>query len=206
MLIQLAERLRTVFRETDSLVRWGGEEVLVLARETDRREAAELAARVCAAVRDQPFEIGPGETVHVTVSIGFCAFPLDPRHPRLWDWRACLALADSALYATKDQGTRRLCGRRPCQRPVAARGAGWAAGVARREAPRCRAQQRRGRRRHKLNKVFSASGSSARQAASLWPASSAMCRLSRSAGSWRASCRCMRRASSAMSPPSRPPQ
>ncbi|MGQ3054573.1 MAG: diguanylate cyclase, partial [Roseateles sp.] len=104
VLVQLAERLRQVFRETDSLVRWGGEEVLVLARETERRDAAELAARVCAAVRDTPFEIGPGETVQVTVSIGFCAFPLDPRHPRLWDWRACLALADSALYAAKAQG------------------------------------------------------------------------------------------------------
>jgi diguanylate cyclase (GGDEF)-like protein len=104
VLVQLAGRLRAVFRETDSLVRWGGEEVLTLARETDRCDAAELAARVCAAVREQPFEIGPGETVHVTVSIGFCAFPLDPRHPRLWDWRACLALADSALYAAKAQG------------------------------------------------------------------------------------------------------
>jgi len=104
VLVQLAQRLRGVFRETDSLVRWGGEEVLVLARETERRDAAELAARVCAAVREQPFEIAPGETVHVTVSIGFCAFPLDPRHPRLWDWRACLALADSALYAAKAQG------------------------------------------------------------------------------------------------------
>jgi len=104
VLVQLAERLRGVFRETDSLVRWGGEEVLVLARETERRDAPELAARVCAAVRDQPFDIGPGQTVQVTVSIGFCAFPLDPRHPRLWDWRACLALADSALYAAKAQG------------------------------------------------------------------------------------------------------
>ncbi|MGM9482250.1 ligand-binding sensor domain-containing diguanylate cyclase [Roseateles sp. NT4] len=104
VLVQLAERLRSVFRETDSLVRWGGEEILALARETERRDAAELAARVCAAVREKPFEIAPGETVHVTVSIGFCAFPLDPRHPRLWDWRACLALADSALYAAKAQG------------------------------------------------------------------------------------------------------
>jgi diguanylate cyclase (GGDEF)-like protein len=104
VLVQLAQRLRQVFRETDSLVRWGGEEVLALARETERQDAAELAARVCAAVRDTPFDIGPGETVHVTVSIGFCAYPLDPRHPRLWDWRACLALADSALYAAKAQG------------------------------------------------------------------------------------------------------
>lgn len=104
VLVQLAQRLRQVFRETDSLVRWGGEEVLVLVRETDRQDAADLAARVCAAVRDKPFDIGPGETVQVTVSIGFCAFPLDPRHPRLWDWRACLGLADSALYVAKAQG------------------------------------------------------------------------------------------------------
>ncbi|MDR7335787.1 diguanylate cyclase [Roseateles asaccharophilus] len=104
VLVQLAERLRGVFRETDSLVRWGGEEVLVLVRETERRDAAALAERVCAAVREKPFDIGPGETVHVTVSIGFSAFPLDPRHPRLWDWRACLGLADSALYAAKAQG------------------------------------------------------------------------------------------------------
>ena len=104
VLVQLAQRLRQVFRETDSLVRWGGEEVLALVRETDRRDAADLAARVCAAVREKPFEIAPGQTVAVTVSIGFCAFPLDPRHPRLWDWRACLGLADSALYAAKAQG------------------------------------------------------------------------------------------------------
>lgn len=104
VLVQLAERLRGVFRETDSLVRWGGEEILVLVRETERRDAAELAARVCAAVRDKPFDIGPGEAVHVSVSIGFSAFPLDPRHPRQWDWRACLGLADSALYAAKAQG------------------------------------------------------------------------------------------------------
>ncbi|PTT92994.1 hypothetical protein DBR42_00960, partial [Pelomonas sp. HMWF004] len=97
VLMQLAGRLRQVFRETDSLVRWGGEEVLALVRETDRRDAAELAARVCEAVRDKPFQIAPGETVRVTVSVGFCAFPLDPRHPRQWDWRACLALADAAL-------------------------------------------------------------------------------------------------------------
>ena len=104
VLMQLAGRLRGVFRETDSLVRWGGEEMLVLVRETERGDAAALAERVCAAVREQPFDIGPGEVVNISVSLGFAAFPLDPRHPRLWDWRACLALADSALYAAKAQG------------------------------------------------------------------------------------------------------
>jgi len=102
--VTLAERLRQVFRTTDSLVRWGGEEVLVLVRATQREDAAELAERVCAAVREQPFDIGFGQSVAVTVSIGFAAFPLDPRQPRAWDWPATLGLADSALYATKARG------------------------------------------------------------------------------------------------------
>lgn len=104
VLVQLAERLRRVFRETDSLVRWGGEEVLALVRETNREDAAELAARVCAAVREQPFDIGEGRELHVTTSVGFVAFPLDPRRPRAWDWHASLGLADSALYAAKANG------------------------------------------------------------------------------------------------------
>jgi len=104
VLVQLAERLRRVFRETDSLVRWGGEEVLALVRETNRDDASELAARVCNAVREQPFDIGDGRLLNVTTSIGFVAFPLDPRLPRAWDWHACLGLADSALYAAKANG------------------------------------------------------------------------------------------------------
>ncbi|RQO54664.1 hypothetical protein DBR47_21540 [Paucibacter sp. KBW04] len=104
VLVTLAERLRHVFRATDSLVRWGGEELLVLVRETHREDAAELAARACAAVREQPFDVGEGRSVAVTVSIGFAAFPLDPRHPRAWDWPATLGLADSALYAAKARG------------------------------------------------------------------------------------------------------
>ncbi|MDT8998596.1 diguanylate cyclase [Paucibacter sp. APW11] len=104
VLVQMAKRLRQVFRDTDSLVRWGGEEVLVLVRETQRDDAAELAARVCAAVREQPFEIAPGQSVRVTVSIGFAAYPLDPSQPRAWDWQSSLGLADSALYAAKAQG------------------------------------------------------------------------------------------------------
>lgn len=104
VLTQLAQRLRAVFRDTDSLVRWGGEEVLALVRETRREDAADLAARVCAAVREQPFDIGDGHRLQVTVSIGFAAFPLDLRRPRAWDWQSSLNLADSALYAAKALG------------------------------------------------------------------------------------------------------
>lgn len=104
VLVQLAERLRRVFRGTDSLVRWGGEEVLVLVRDSCRSRAADLAERACAVMRERPFDIGGGRQLPVTVSLGWCAFPLDPRQPQAWDWAATLALADVALYAAKAQG------------------------------------------------------------------------------------------------------
>ena len=124
VLVQLAERLRHVFRDTDSLVRWGGEEVLALVRDTDRHQAAELAARVGAAVRDRAFDLGGGRQVHVTVSIGFVAYPLDPAHPRAWDWATSLQLADAALYAAKDQGRDGFVGATQAHglRPAAAQG------------------------------------------------------------------------------------
>jgi diguanylate cyclase (GGDEF)-like protein len=104
VLAQVAQRLRQVFRDTDSLVRWGGEEVLVLVRNTQRESAAELAERACAAVRDQDFITGTGQRLRITVSMGFAAFPADPQQPRAWDWSACLHLADQALYAAKARG------------------------------------------------------------------------------------------------------
>ena len=124
VLVQLAQRLRRVFRETDSLVRWGGEEVLVLVRDTARLQAAELAARVGAAVREQPFDLGGGRQAHVTVSIGFVAYPLDPAHPRAWDWAPSLQLADAALYAAKAQGRDGFVGATQAHglRPTAAQG------------------------------------------------------------------------------------
>ncbi len=104
VLIEFARRLRTVFRESDVLVRWGGEEFLALARGGARSGATELAARFNAAVREQPFTLADGQTLPVTVSIGFAVFPLDPEAPQAWDWDATLSLADAALYAAKEQG------------------------------------------------------------------------------------------------------
>jgi diguanylate cyclase (GGDEF)-like protein len=104
VLIEFARRLRMVFRESDVLVRWGGEEFLALARGGARSGAAELAGRFNAAVREQAFMLADGSALPVTVSIGFAVFPLDPAVPKAWDWDATLSLADAALYAAKAQG------------------------------------------------------------------------------------------------------
>ena len=63
VLMQMRGRLEQVFRATDYLVRWGGEEFLIVARGTPRSRAAELAERARLAVAALPFDLGAGVRV-----------------------------------------------------------------------------------------------------------------------------------------------
>src|SRR5262249_26294191 len=60
VLIEMARRLSSSIRHSDVLVRWGGEEFLIVSRYTDRNEAELLAQRVLTAVADSSFSLGPG--------------------------------------------------------------------------------------------------------------------------------------------------
>ncbi len=104
VLMQVRSRLQQVFRESDYLVRWGGEEFLIVARESTRAHAPELAARACAAVADQPFVLADGRLLHKTCSVGFACFPLAAAAPAALDWAATVNIADAALYAAKRAG------------------------------------------------------------------------------------------------------
>jgi diguanylate cyclase (GGDEF)-like protein len=110
VLVQIRPRLQKVFRDSDYLVRWGGEEFMVVARATSREGLAELAERVRCVVADEPFVIPDGEPLRVTCSIGFACYPLDPKQPRAAPWSAVLAVADAALYAAKREGRNRWVG------------------------------------------------------------------------------------------------
>jgi diguanylate cyclase (GGDEF)-like protein len=104
VLVQMAARLRQAFREGDAVVRWGGEEFLVLARDTDRGRAPELAERVRALVAGTPFTLDDDTALQVTCSVGFAVFPLASQWPQALDWSRVLRLADEALYAAKGAG------------------------------------------------------------------------------------------------------
>lgn len=104
VLVQTAEILRSSFRASDAVVRWGGEEFLLVARFVDRREASALAEKVRAAIEAHPFRLGDGTVLRRTCSIGFSVFPLAPAKPRAVGWEETIALADLGLYAVKRNG------------------------------------------------------------------------------------------------------
>lgn len=103
VLRQLSTVLRSCVRDTDTLIRWGGEEFLVVARQVGTSDPAGLAERIRKAVAEQPFDLGDGRVIHKTISVGFSPFPLGNQVPSL-PWEKVVLLADRALYAVKRTG------------------------------------------------------------------------------------------------------
>jgi diguanylate cyclase (GGDEF)-like protein len=100
VLVQLAEILQSTFRASDHIVRWGGEEFLVIVRFVDRARASELAEKLRASVASHAFTLADGTILHRTCSIGFASWPAS--HPLSWE--RVIDLADAALYAAKRNG------------------------------------------------------------------------------------------------------
>lgn len=101
VLMQIKSILTKVFRETDYLVRWGGEEFLVVARFSDRRNAAALAEKLRKSVEMHDFVIDENTILNKTCSIGFASFPFVINNPTGLSWERVLDIADHCLYAAK---------------------------------------------------------------------------------------------------------
>lgn len=104
VLVEVARRLREVCRECDIVVRWGGEEFLLLVRDAQLKDAAGLAERIRRIIADAPVQLDSGWSLQVTGSVGLAPWPLSARWPALGDWEQSVSLADRALYAAKAAG------------------------------------------------------------------------------------------------------
>lgn len=103
LLKQISARLLSAIRSSDLLVRWGGEEFLLMARETNINGAKVLADKILHCIADVPFELQDVKLIK-TVSIGFSLFPVFPDKPKAVSWEHCINLADKALYKAKASG------------------------------------------------------------------------------------------------------
>ena len=112
VIVETAKRISTAIRHSDVLIRWGGDEFLVVSRYTDRREASTLAERVLEAVGTEVFEIH-GTKLRRSCSVGWAVFPWHCNCPEQVAYAEVLRLADSALYKAKSEGKNRAIGMVP---------------------------------------------------------------------------------------------
>ncbi|WP_100656175.1 diguanylate cyclase [Alteromonas flava] len=106
VLQQTAHRVQGVFRASDYVVRWGGEEFVAAARFIERTKAEDIANRLIHDMQRQPFEIDQATQQTLTCSIGFVCFPFKHSDSVSNDstMRDLFSIADSCLYAAKSSG------------------------------------------------------------------------------------------------------
>ncbi|HTS38542.1 MAG TPA: GGDEF domain-containing protein [Candidatus Solibacter sp.] len=120
-LLQLvAQRLSTVVRKSDVLVRWGGEEFLIMSRSTDPAGTPQFCSRVLEVMSAEPFELGYGIVVAKTCSVGWAPYPWSRTAYEAICAEEVIALADNALYRAKGLGRNQGVGILPTDAAIAA--------------------------------------------------------------------------------------
>jgi len=105
VIIDIARLLIEMLRNSDTIVRWGGEEFLIITRQYGTKENSfELAERIRKKVQGFLFKIDENVTIHKTISVGFAHFPFIPNDIENVNWSHVVSLADSALYIAKNNG------------------------------------------------------------------------------------------------------
>ncbi|RYZ91969.1 MAG: GGDEF domain-containing protein, partial [Moraxellaceae bacterium] len=110
LLIQLSDLLMHICRESDCVIRWGGEEFLIVSRFADRDDAPLMAERIRKSIEKHDFKLPDGSLLKKTCSIGFACFPFLSDHPMDLTWEQVIDIADHALYAAKKSGRNRSVG------------------------------------------------------------------------------------------------
>jgi two-component system cell cycle response regulator len=105
VLVEVALLLARTARSVDSVARYGGDEFVIAVPETGEAGAIAFAERLRDKIQSHAFDIGKGEPLHLTVSIGVADFP----EAKVETAEDLLDCADQALYRAKAGGRNLVC-------------------------------------------------------------------------------------------------
>jgi len=101
LIVEVARTLRQAIRPDDVLVRWGGDEFVVVAHAQHVEHATMLAERVRERVAKMKCVLPRGAVVRTSCSIGLTCLPFVPGHTEAVSWEHAIKIADLALYRAK---------------------------------------------------------------------------------------------------------
>ncbi|NLD47246.1 MAG: AAA family ATPase [Clostridiaceae bacterium] len=104
VLIAISKLLKEMIRGDDALVRWGGEEFLIILFNTKVEYLEKFARKVLEKIKKLPINISENETIYKTCSLGYVEMPLDITNTELLDLEQTINLSDYALYCAKEHG------------------------------------------------------------------------------------------------------
>ncbi len=103
-LLQVRDELLDCTRASDTVIRWGGDEFLIIGHTKNISGIANFAERVRLSVKERVYRVGNGHTAHMSCSVGAVPYPFAPLRSELLSWEQALNIADSAAYVVKTNG------------------------------------------------------------------------------------------------------
>lgn len=102
VLAGFAKDLQSCLRQSDIICRWGGEEFIILLKDTNSAHAQQVAEKIRLLAEQHRYTFA-GTPLQITVSLGLTEMqPNDTLH-------SLIARADRALYRAKQSGRNRVC-------------------------------------------------------------------------------------------------
>ena len=102
-LVQVRDILQTSCRQSDTIIRWGGDEFMVIGNTASPHTVEQLAERIRVNLAQHQFHLGNGHTGRLSGSIGFAMYPFAPWRPKLLGWERVSAIADEAALIAKQE-------------------------------------------------------------------------------------------------------
>jgi len=110
VLKQVVASFNDNIRDGDYLIRWGGEEFLIALRPDHVSGVEEMCVRLLKKINSHTYKGANGESIDLTISVGFCFYPLVKQVVNNWSWEEALEIADKALYQAKTSGRNQWVG------------------------------------------------------------------------------------------------
>ncbi len=105
VLVEVGRRLNEAVRDSDMVLRWGGEEFLVYSQGVTASQYPLLVQRILNAIAAAPVLLEDGSALQVSATAGAVSLPIAP--DPAFGWEQAIALADRALYKGKEAGRNR---------------------------------------------------------------------------------------------------
>lgn len=100
VLKEIAERMKSGLRKYDFVIRWGGEEFMIICKHTQPEDGQTVAQQVLQRISSTPVRINKNLQLDVTASIGTACIQPDERIESF----KLISKADRALYLAKEDG------------------------------------------------------------------------------------------------------
>ncbi|ACL18569.1 sensor domain-containing diguanylate cyclase [Desulfitobacterium hafniense] len=99
VLIEVVKAISGMIRSSDKIIRWGGDEFVVIFYGLQEKNALVFGERILSKVSDLKILVAEGKEIGITLSIGFSFFKETDE-----DFAKVLKRADQALYLSKSKG------------------------------------------------------------------------------------------------------